>query len=143
LTLSCHSIGRAQAAIFCQFDGSSVAFRKAGQIYLMLDKLRYAAVVSTLGAIRANERIPVTASVEVKHPRSLRRIRARLRDLSTGGCQILTSASFSMGDQVLVTLEGLEPWPAAVAWRRQGCVGLSFHAPLDHSIAEHYGRVFR
>ena len=95
------------------------------------------------GAIRATERFPVRAIVEITHPRSVRRLDAELRDLSTGGCQILTKAPFSVGDQVLITLEGLEPWPAAVAWCRQGCAGLSFHAPLDHSIAEHYGRVFR
>jgi len=95
------------------------------------------------GAIRVTERFAVRAVVEVTHPRSVRRIEAVLRDLSTGGCQVGTSAAFSVGDQLLVTIEGLEPWPAAVAWRREGCVGISFHAPLDRSIAEHYARVLR
>jgi hypothetical protein len=95
------------------------------------------------GAIRATERYPVRVSVEVTHPRSARRIEAELRDISTGGCWIITPESLPLGSQILLTIEGLEPWPAAVAWSRDGCIGLAFHAVLDHAIAEHYARLFR
>jgi hypothetical protein len=95
------------------------------------------------GAIRTTERFPVRASVEVAHPRSVRRMEAALRDLSTGGCQIATRERLAVGDQVLVRIEGLEPWPAAVAWSREDCFGLSFHAPLDRATAEHYARLLR
>ena len=99
--------------------------------------------MGTHGAIRATERYPVQASIEVTHPRSVRRLDAELRDLSNGGCKIVSPERFSLGDQLLLTIEGLEPWPAAVAWTGEGCVGVSFHRPLDQSIAEHYARVFR
>jgi hypothetical protein len=99
--------------------------------------------MASTGAIRATERFPVRVSIEVVHPRSARRIEAEVCDLSTGGCRIAGSDLLSIGDQLLVTIDGLEPWPAAVAWTAQGCAGVAFHTPLDHSVAEHYSRIFR
>ena len=99
--------------------------------------------MASTGAIRANERFPVRVSIEVTHPRSARRIEAEVCDLSTGGCRIAGPDLLSIGDQLLVTIDGLEPWPAAVAWTGHGCAGVAFHTPLDHSVAEHYSRIFR
>lgn len=95
------------------------------------------------GAVRATERYAIRASVEVKHPRSVRRVQAELRDLSAGGCLIVSHEPFAVGDQLLITIQGLEPWPAAVAWTRKGSIGISFHRPLEQSVAEHYARFFR
>jgi hypothetical protein len=99
--------------------------------------------MASTGAIRATERFPVRVSIEVMHPRSARRIEAELCDLSTGGCRIVSAGALSIGDQLLLTIEGLDPWPAAVAWAGEGSVGVAFHTPLDHSVAEHYSRIFR
>ena len=95
------------------------------------------------GAIRANERFPVRVVIEVAHPRSVRRMTAELRDLSTGGCRIVSPEPFSLGDQLLLSIDGLDPWPAAVAWTGEGAIGVAFHEALDHSVAEHYARIFR
>jgi hypothetical protein len=95
------------------------------------------------GAIRATERYPVRVTIVVAHPRSVRRVTAELRDLSRGGCRLVSPERFSLGDQLLVSIDGLEPWPAAVAWTGDECIGLAFHQPLDHSVAEHYARIFR
>lgn len=99
--------------------------------------------MANTAAIRTTERYPVRFLVEVAHPRSVRRIEAELRDLSDGGCRIVSPEAFAVGDQVVLTIDGLEPWPAAVAWRGEGCIGLAFHRTLDHAIAEHYARAFR
>lgn len=99
--------------------------------------------MTKFGAIRATERYPVRVSIEVMHPRSSRRIDAELCDLSKGGCRLASSESFSIGSQLLLTIEGLDPWPAAVAWTGEGFVGVSFHTPLDDSVAEFYARAFR
>ena len=93
-------------------------------------------------AVRAAERYPVKVSVEVRHPRAVRRIEAELCDLSTGGCCIVSPEPFAIGDQLLLRIGDLEPWPGAVAWLGEDCAGVSFHAPLDHLVAEHCGRIY-
>jgi hypothetical protein len=46
----------------------------------------------------------------------MRRIEAELRDLSTGGCRIVSDEFLSIGDQLFAKIEGLEGWPAIVVW---------------------------
>jgi hypothetical protein len=92
--------------------------------------------------IRASERYRLKVSVVAKHSRSMRRIEAELWDLSVGGCRIVTTEPVSPGDQLLIKIERLEGWPATVVWTGTGCCGVSFHAPLHYSVAEHYARSF-
>lgn len=91
-------------------------------------------------AIRATERYPLNVAVEVAHPRTVRRFEAELRDLSIGGCRLVSEEPFSVGDQLLLSIDGFETWPGVVAWSGVGCVGIAFHISLDQSIPEHCAR---
>lgn len=66
-----------------------------------------------------------------------------MRDLSGGGCQIVSGEPFCIGDQLLVKVGDLESWPAVVAWLGEGCAGVSFHTPLGHFQAQQYAWDFR
>src|SRR4029079_8107620 len=99
--------------------------------------------MSSSGAIRTNERFPIKVSVEIAQPRAQRRSDAELCDLSTGGCRIISRDPFAVGDQILLTIDGLEPWPAAIVWSGDGCAGDAFHTPLVCSIADPCPRAFR
>lgn len=93
--------------------------------------------------VRITERYPVRISVAIRHPRSKRQITAEMLDLSAGGCQIVSTDAFSVGDQILLRVGEIESWPGGVAWLGEGRVGVSFHTPLGHMIAEQYARTFR
>lgn len=61
-----------------------------------------------------------------------------LRDISNQGCGFESECVFDPGDRVLLTLPGLEVWPATVTWWRDGRGGLSFHRPLHPAVAERF-----
>jgi hypothetical protein len=98
--------------------------------------------MNALPPLRAAERFRLTVSVVAKHPRSMRRIEAELWDLSIGGCRIVSTELLSVGDQLIVKIEGLENWPAAVVWTGKDSCGVHFHTPLHYAVAEHYARAF-
>jgi|SRR6185437_13351937 hypothetical protein len=92
--------------------------------------------------IRVHERYRLKVSIVVKHSRSMCRIDAELWDLSIDGCRLISAGPLSTGEQLLIKIKGLETWPATVAWVGVDCYGISFHAPLHYSVAEHYARSF-
>ncbi len=61
-----------------------------------------------------------------------------LRDISSQGCGFESACVFDPGDRVLLTLPGLEVWPATVTWWRDGRGGLSFSRPLHPAVAERF-----
>lgn len=61
-----------------------------------------------------------------------------LRDISNHGCGFESDCMFDPGDRVLLTLPGLEIWPATVTWWRDGRGGLSFNKPLHPAVAERF-----
>jgi len=91
---------------------------------------------------RRSERPRVELAAIVGHPRSGRRFEAELSEISCEGCRVLTEESMGLGDQVLVTIEGLERWPARVVWMQGGSVGLEFHEVLSPGIVERYADTF-
>ncbi len=61
-----------------------------------------------------------------------------LRNISSLGCGFEADCRFDPGDRVLLTLPGLEIWPATVTWWRDGRGGLSFSRPLHPAVAERF-----
>lgn len=55
---------------------------------------------------------------------------ARARDVSQGGIKVEAERGLGVGDQVIVTLPGLEPVPGIVRWSDAGCYGLTFNKVL-------------
>lgn len=55
---------------------------------------------------------------------------ARLLDLSTTGCQLATPLECQVGAWVWLSLPGMPPLRAEVAWRRHGHLGCRFEEEL-------------
>lgn len=91
---------------------------------------------------RRSERPRVQLTAIVGHPRSGRRFEAELYEISCEGCRVHTEEAFGLGDQVLVTIEGLERWPARIVWMQGGAVGLEFHEVLSPGIVARYADAF-
>lgn len=65
-------------------------------------------------------------------------------DMSTTGFRAIANYSLAPGQMVWVTLPGLSPIQAWVAWRRDNLIGCRFDRPLypavfDHVVAQHPG----
>lgn len=63
-------------------------------------------------------------------------------DMSTTGFRAIANYSLSPGQMVWVTLPGLSPIQAWIAWRRDNVIGCRFDHPLypavfDHVVAQH------
>lgn len=56
--------------------------------------------------------------------------RVHARDVSQGGIKIETLASLAPGEDVVVTLPGIEPQPGVVRWRDGDCYGITFNRVL-------------
>ena len=69
----------------------------------------------------------VAASVSVKANRSV----AEARDVSLLGARLAGLTDFRVNDEVLVTIFGLQPRLAKVAWVNQDEVGVTFLKPLN------------
>lgn len=57
--------------------------------------------------------------------------RTRLRDISPGGCKIITGTPLKTDEIVLITLPVIGEMVAFVAWSRGGKCGLRFERPID------------
>src|SRR5687768_17317092 len=91
---------------------------------------------------RRSERPLVELAAVVGHPRSGRKFTAELVELSCEGCRLLTREPIETGDQLLVTIAGLEQWPARVVWMRGKAVGAEFHQPLQPGVVTRYAEMF-
>lgn len=91
---------------------------------------------------RVSERLPIKFTVVLSHPRSARRIKAGLLDISERGCQISSEEPLRVGSQLFIQLNGLETWPATITWKGVRSFGLEFHRPMHVSVVEHYARKF-
>ena len=62
-------------------------------------------------------------------------------DISQGGLKLKGEANLEHGCDLSVTLLGLAPQPAALRWRADGHVGISFNRliPLDELVAWLHG----
>lgn len=63
--------------------------------------------------------------------------RVQARDISQGGVKLASSATWSMGGEVVVSLSGLDPLPGVVRWHEDGCYGITFNRilPLPALVA--------
>jgi hypothetical protein len=95
---------------------------------------------------------PFASHDEEEHRRALRKavkVRARLRDrgqtrfeidvvdLSQSGFRAQTSFTLWPNTVVWVTLPGLAPLEAVVAWRERSTYGCAFAKPLHPAVFEH------
>jgi hypothetical protein len=91
---------------------------------------------------RRSERPLVELAAVIVHPRSGRKFAAELVELSCEGCRLLTREAMDSGDQLLVTIAGLDNWPARVVWMRGEAVGVEFHQPLQPGVVMRYAETF-
>lgn len=59
---------------------------------------------------------------------------ARLRDVSSGGCKIVTGTPLKRDEIVLVTLPVVGELVAFVVWAKAGFCGLRFERPIDADL---------
>ncbi len=73
-------------------------------------------------------RIAIDTLVTVRDGASIYRLRAS--DVSQGGIKVHCATAIESGNEVVVTLPGLEPQPAVVCWSDGGQLGLTFNRSL-------------
>ncbi|MDQ3074531.1 MAG: PilZ domain-containing protein [Pseudomonadota bacterium] len=73
-------------------------------------------------------RIEVAAMVTLREGASTYRL--RLCDISQGGLKMRCEADFAAGNDVVVTLAGIEPQPGVVRWTHGDHVGITFNCML-------------
>jgi hypothetical protein len=56
--------------------------------------------------------------------------RVTIRDLSQGGVKVEMDELPATGEEVVVTIEGLEPVKGVVRWQTESCAGISFNQPI-------------
>jgi hypothetical protein len=80
-------------------------------------------------------RIEVDSIVTVRDGANVYRLPAR--DISQGGIKVQGEAAFDYGCDLSVSLPGLDPQPAALRWRHDGHIGISFNKllPLAELVA--------
>jgi hypothetical protein len=61
--------------------------------------------------------------------------KARVRNLSATGLMADCDAAVSKGQSVIVELRGVGRVPGAIAWSRNGRVGIVFDSPIDPQLA--------
>lgn len=61
--------------------------------------------------------------------------KARVRNLSATGLMADCDAVVSKGQSVIVELRGVGKIPGAIAWSRNGRVGIAFDSPIDPQLA--------
>ena len=91
---------------------------------------------------RRSERPLVELAAVIVHPRGGRKFTAELVELSCEGCRLLTREPMDSGDQLLVTIAGLNDWPARVVWMGGEAVGVEFHQPLQPGVVMRYAETF-
>ena len=85
---------------------------------------------------RRVERRPSNASVLVQSSHG-DHVKARLRDISIFGCNLLSDADWlRMGQFLSIRPPASEPIQAIVRWVRGGSCGVEFLRPISHERAE-------
>lgn len=85
---------------------------------------------------RRGERRQVTIAGAVR-ARGAGRTAAEIIDLNVAGCRIRTSGRYAAEDVVLVSIPGLQPLAARVAWSEADQFGASFTPPLHPAVVDH------
>lgn len=91
---------------------------------------------------RQHARLSVSASAELR-PRSLRKIKINVLDISVAGFRISTFSPIHVGEDVYLHLPGLAPLRGTVRWRSRDQFGAEFAQPLHPSVAEHLANRFK
>ncbi|MFM5884750.1 MAG: PilZ domain-containing protein [Novosphingobium sp.] len=85
---------------------------------------------------RRSERRPVNAEVVVESSHGMR-VAARLNDISTYGCNVLSDAEWMRSGQFLsIQLSETRTVQAIVRWVRDGHCGVEFLRPIPYAEAE-------
>lgn len=87
-------------------------------------------------------RLDVTMKACLREPQSSR-FDVDIFDLSVKGCRLGTSALLRPGSRIYITVPGIVPLEAAVAWREGHSYGCAFVQPLHAAVLDHIARKFR
>lgn len=85
---------------------------------------------------RQYARLSVTTTAELR-PRSLRKIKISVIDISVAGFRINTLSPLHIGEDVYLHLPGLAPLKGTLRWKTGNQYGAEFSTPLHPSVAEH------
>ena len=91
---------------------------------------------------RRSERPLVELTATIAHPRTGRTYAAALVELSCEGCRLLTREAVNPGDQLLLSIAGLDDWPGRVVWAQGEALGIEFHRPLRPGVVARYAEGF-
>jgi len=67
---------------------------------------------------------------------AIKPLEARASNISRRGCRIDVRCRFAVGTLMLITLPGLGPVGARVAWSEENRAGFQFVAPLDAAVLD-------
>lgn len=94
--------------------------------------------ITELERRRQYARLSVSTSAELR-PRSLRKIKISVIDISVAGFRINTLSPLHIGEDVYLHLPGIAPLKGTVRWKSGNQFGAEFAHPLHPSVAEHLG----
>ena len=112
----------------------TVAWSKNEAIGVQFDEqIDVAQVLHDLGQPTFGDKVNRAPRVSIEKPAILvardKRESVHLHDLSQRGAKV-TAPSLTLGDDVVLHLDGLRPCIATVRWVQAGMAGLAFHLPL-------------
>lgn len=85
---------------------------------------------------RAAVRLDVRMKARLREPLSTR-FDVDVLDISVTGCRVETSAILKPGSRIFITVPGIVPLEAVVAWRDRFRYGCAFYRPLHHAVLDH------
>lgn len=86
-------------------------------------------------------RIEIDCFVSVRQEAKI--VHSRAVDISQGGVRVDSSASLTVGGNVVVAIPGFEPQPAVVRWHKDSRYGLGFHKVMPLSVLADWLRLKR
>lgn len=95
---------------------------------------------------KQDERVAVRLNVRMKarlrEPQSTR-FEVDVFDISVTGCRVETSAVLNVGARIFITVPGIAPLEATVAWRDHFRYGCAFNHPLHNAVLDHIANKHR
>lgn len=87
-------------------------------------------------------RLDVRMKARLREPQSTR-FDVDVIDLSVTGCRLETSAVLKPGSRIFITVPGIAPLEATVAWKEHFRYGCAFSQPLHNAVLDHIAKKHR
>ncbi len=97
-------------------------------------------MIAACDNVRQTDRISVSFEAQLREP-GTSRFSVNVVDLSATGFRCETSFTLVVGATVWLTIPGLTPIEAVVAWRHQFTAGCEFLHPLHIAVFDHVARM--